>query len=221
VERITLKTSRGADVPAVFHFPGTPRKRPVLVLCPGRAYGMEQPFFVELARRAAECGMAAVRFNWAYVADGGSPSTGGRLEDEDLEAVIAGVKLHERIDPGRVILVGKSLGSTVAWRAAARGQALAAALVTSLMADDDAIDRAYPGLDDAAVPVLVVGGKGDPYMAAAGRVALRTPPRVTTVVLGGDHGLSERNEDDAYLPAYVAQVMAWAEDVITQAGRRR
>lgn len=197
----TLTTPRGAPIDVVAEFPSGAGPFPALILAPGQRYPMGRPILERVARSALACGVAVVRFDWAYLsAPAGQPSEGLALEQEDMLAVLDWARRDARLAEDRLFVGGKSMGSVVAWRLfAAQPRLCGALLLTPLCTRLERAGGAalavgsenYPGLGLEARPLFLLTGDRDPQCAAADlyRLAAQAagPARVT--VLGGDHGL--------------------------------
>lgn len=195
-ESVKLSTPRGALVRASLHRPFRPNGAAV-VLAPGQGYHCEKPLLKRGAEALAEAGFVALRFDWAYFTAGAHPSADLAAEREDLGSALDFARRLEGVH--KVVVAGKSLGSTVALsRAAARADDLAGlALLTFPLSGPESPEAA--ALAGLTLPTLVVCGDRDPlcslealYVVAA---KCKAPPRL--VVVPGDHSLARSREDDS------------------------
>lgn len=161
---------------------------------------MTLPVMEQTARTLVAQGFAVYRFNWAYFTaiPKGVPSDQLALELQDMQAVIKLARTSPRIDPARVAVAGKSLGSLVAWQALAVDKSGAGALLITPVCSRipkgqtepkaEAVEN-YAGFAVEARPVAFVVGNQDPLCATAILYAFvsssKAPVRVN--VVGGDH----------------------------------
>lgn len=197
VEPRQLTTSRGTNVYAVLHRPDTPGRVPAIVIAPGMGYDMDRPIIKDLAEAAARHGLAAIRFNWNYYSTdpkNGKPSSELANEIDDFRAALEVAKTDPHIDPSRIVIAGKSMGSIVAWALFSQDSTLRALfLLTPIFSEDDA----YPGLAASTRPVVIVVGDNDPSSPLPrmyGALA-HTKGNVVTVVVGGNHSLNVGPKD--------------------------
>lgn len=178
VESIKLKTPRGAELEIAIHIPDSTSKTPAVIIAPGQGYHMGLPLTEGLARKIADAGFAAIRFDWHYYREGEPPSGDLSNETEDLATVIAFAKNHSKIDKNKLILAGKSLGTLVSYREfASDAEVKALILMTPLCTarwDDQGHElpkpvpvgfENYPSLLQAKRPVVIVLGNNDPNCA--------------------------------------------------------
>src|SRR5688500_5830373 len=118
VETVQVKTPRGAVVNVAINVPesGVGGKRPAVILGPGQGYHMELPLMKELAERLASGSIFAFRFDWAYYSQKGQPSNDLSRESEDMQAVVELARADARIDASQIVILGKSMGTVVAFR---------------------------------------------------------------------------------------------------------
>ena len=197
VEVVKIKTPRGATIEATLHSPAKPNGTAV-VLAPGQGYHRELPILEKSAEALAAAGFRALRFDWAYTLSKGQPSDDLSAEREDLEAALA----HARALPGvtKVVLAGKSLGSSVAFARALEKSEDLAGLVLLTFPIHQPGGQPNPGVarfGEQAAPTLVVQGAADPLGSLAALYELaskaKNPPRV--VVVPGDHSFAEKPDD--------------------------
>ena len=202
VENIHLVTTRGDSVEAVIHFPARSdsAKMPAIIIAPGGGYHMDLPIITELAKESVKNGLIAVRFNWHYFTSGGKGSADFSTEIEDLKAVIAYIRNHPRVDPGKLILAGKSNGSIVAYNTFLdmKADIFALFLLTPICNEAGDMAALYPGLADQKIPVVLLLGNSDRMCAMQFLYSgLQTAGNnVTTLIIQGDHGLNLGPFDD-------------------------
>lgn len=198
--RVTVKWGSGHRVDAVISYPKGAGKFPAVVIASGRSGGMESPIVKGLAQRAVKAGIAAVRFDYAYFTAKGEPSKGVVAEAEEARNVLAAIKTDPRIDAGRIVLAGKSLGSVVAHAvfnqdSSVRGEVLLTPVVTT----QDQGNRLYPGLSGSYRPIAIILGNKDQDNAPLGTLynfLKDASLRVSVNVVAGDHGLNVVDESN-------------------------
>jgi predicted alpha/beta-hydrolase family hydrolase len=200
-----VKRTDGVEVSALIDLPSGSGKAPAVILASGQGYHMALPAMESTARALAEQGFAVFRFNWTYFTaePRRQPSPDLSVETQDLEAMIAAARVHERVDERSVSVGGKSLGSVVAWRAFVADPKLRAALLLTPVCSrvprgetspKPEAQENYPGLESERRPTLWIAGDSDPLcsatvlydFAATGHKATRV------VVVGGDHSFENK-----------------------------
>lgn len=203
-EVVNLDTPRGAKLELLLDIPTSDKPVPAILIAPGQGYHARLPLFDRIVELATANGIGVVRFNWSYfTADpkNGKPSEKLVREIEEMEVARAWLRNSKKIDPKRIAIAGKSLGSIVAWQVFERDAEAGALLLltpvcidTSKESPRDATLENYAGLQSVKRPLLLLAGDSDPlcpteflYATAA---RLKTSPRV--VVVGGDHGFGDK-----------------------------
>lgn len=127
-QRVSFTNSRGDMLSGVLHRPASAAIRGAVILCHGMESDKNSEKLVFLADALAGQGTLALRFDFSYVGE----ST-GKFEDitysgevDDLRAAYA---LVQSRGPGKIAILGSSMGGTVALLFAAEEPAVAA-LVT-------------------------------------------------------------------------------------------
>ena len=211
-ESLRLTTPRGTTLSVLADVPPGDGKHPAVVLAPGQGYAMTLPALEATAQALVAQGMAVFRFNWAYLSTTpvGAASADLSLELQDLQTVLAFARAHAQVDPQRLLVGGKSLGSLVAWRAFRDDAKLRGALLLTPICSrvppgettpEPQAQARYPAFSDEARPVLLVVGDHDPWCAPAvlyDFARTRAAPARVAVV-GGDHSF-----DHPALPAPAA-----------------
>ena len=88
-----------------------------------------------------------------------------------------------------------------------------AVLLTPVLRSPTDLRAFYPGLEHAERPVLLVAGKADPLAAAVAHTGMATPATVSTLLVGGDHALSESPRDNAHVRTAIGMVRTWLQGV--------
>lgn len=231
-ETKTLDAPRGAKVPLAIHFPaeGAPfkdaqGKRPALLIAPGQGYHMGLPLIAGLAEEAAQAGLVTARFDWAYTAAKGRPAPDLASELEDMETALKALLADPRVDPQRVFIAGKSLGTLVAYRVfRAHPKLKGLFLLTPVARGGVAVN--YPKLEETKRPILMTLGNRDPLCSLPTLYAAlaKTKGNVATVVVAGDHGMNLGDwRDPAFKERNAANVKAalrgtvhWARVLLEQ-----
>lgn len=234
-EALTVTTPRGAKLQAVADFPPGPGPFPAIVLAPGQGYHMARPALERTARRLVAQGVAVYRFDWAYFSAGpkpGAPSPDLADELQDLTAVLAAAAAEPRVDPGRLSVGGKSLGSVLAWRALAADRSLCSGLLLTPICSqvrpgkpvpDAVADENYPGLAAEHRPLLFIAGDQDPLCSPAVlyRFAADSSGSARVAIVGGDHSFENRAftgaAADEFRTRNTESVARLAADFIAQA----
>lgn len=173
------------------HRPASGTTRAAIVVAHGRHEDMDGPLIVALANRAAELGLWALRFNFAFKEAKSEPSAGHADEIADLREAIT----FARRSSGREIafVAGRGLG---AW-------ASVAAAIDELSAGAMLLGLSYQGLPERRmalerlgefeIPTLVVvGSRSDRVDHPALKDLCASMPSVNVEVVGGaDHRLKD------------------------------
>lgn len=166
-----------------------------MVVAHGAGLGMDHPFMAGFARRIAELGVAAVRFNFLYTQRGRkAPDPESRLRAVWL-AVFEGTV---RRFPGMpTFAAGKSLGGRIASMCVADGMPAAGLVFLGypLHAPGRADQPRDRHLYAIEMPMLFLEGTRDPFAdpRVLGRVLRKLGDRAELVeVEGGDHSFNVR-----------------------------
>ena len=129
-ERISFANSRGDLLSGVLHHPAQGSSGAAVILCHGMESNKDSDKLVYLSRTLAQRGIMALRFDFSYVGE-----SSGKFADitysgevEDLKAAHALVQSRE---PGKIAILGSSMGGTVALLFAAQRPSLAALVTVS------------------------------------------------------------------------------------------
>ena len=184
----------GGEVVANFHVPAGEGRAPVMVVAPGRGYNRDAPLCLAISQEAARQGYLAVRFDWRFYTAKGDPSPDLANEESDLAGVHARATKHERADPNKTFVVGKSLGSLVAWRFSQKTDSVwGSAMLTPILPNFETAGQYYPGFESLAKPTVFVVGDTDTENAPIGEVykfAAASTPMLKLLTFGGEHTLS-------------------------------
>jgi acetyl esterase/lipase len=207
---IRTVTPRGAVIEILEEHPAGPGPFPAVVLAPGSGYDMRQPILERVAHALVAAGVGVLRFDWAYhVRDPGhgQQSADRAAEIEDLTTTLALARKAPWVDPSRIAVGGKSLGSIIAWRVLRHEPDVRGALLLTPVCSPKpklepgpsglppapVVDANYPDVRAETRPTAWILGKNDPacapsilyqHLASAGGVA-------QIDVLRGDHTYSE------------------------------
>lgn len=178
-------------VNAVISYPKSGGKAPLLMIASGRSGGMNTSIIKGLADKANRDGLVVARFDYAYYAAKGEPTTGLTDETTQFKAVLAEALKDPKVDSSRVVLAGKSLGSVVAHRAFMEVPSyLGEVLLTPVIPTVDDGERLYPGLVLAKRPTVVVIGNADTDNAPLGTVYnffKDASRKIMVDIVAGDH----------------------------------
>lgn len=182
----------GQHVTAVFSYPERQGKLPAIVIASGRTGGMQADIIKGFAAKATRDGLIAIRFDYSYYADKKEPSHGLVDETDQFNAVLDQVAKDPRVDPKRIVIAGKSLGTVVANRAFAANAAYAGeVLLTPIIDTVEDGQRLYPNLPLSGRPVAVVIGNQDTENAPLGSVYnyfKDASRKIMVDIVAGDHG---------------------------------
>lgn len=100
----------------VVHTPIAPEKAPVIVLCHPQpaSSDMSDSLLLAVARKLAQDGMIAVRFNFRGVGKSQGQQSDGRMEPLDIAGAIDYGLTQPGADPAKVCLVGHAFGAYMA-----------------------------------------------------------------------------------------------------------
>ncbi len=204
VERTTARTSDGRDIDVQINVASYRLSQvPAVVIAPGAGYHMDLPLLRELAEKFASEGFIAYRFNWDYFTkdpQNGEPSLptpDHPKEVLDMQAVVELAKKDGRVDASRIFVIGKSLGSRVAYRVFQQDSSLrAVVLATPICTEMDASgrpmnagDKNYPSLSSLGRPLMMASSDADPHCQTEMLKAFVAPmPAIWLSIVGGDHG---------------------------------
>ncbi|EJL28892.1 dienelactone hydrolase family protein [Novosphingobium sp. AP12] len=196
-DAIRVTTPRGAPVEVIIDKPAGKGPFPAVVLGSGSGYDMRKPILARAAGALVAQGIAVYRIDWAYRVAGtpfAKETRDRKAQVEDMRTVLRLAQKDPDVDPARIALAGKSLGSVVAWKLLRMTPEVKGAILLTPVCDpkEDAEAPAgfYPDIAAESRPRLWVMGDVDPvcpvpvlerYVAAGGR-----GDRIA--IISGDHG---------------------------------
>ncbi len=118
VERAITFYNRGQPsfiLEGILHEPPRVERAPVIVLCHPQpaSSDMHDALTVSLARKFADAGMIALRFNFRGVGKSQGQQTDGRLEPLDLAGAIDAVLTRPGVNQQKVCVIGHSFGAYI------------------------------------------------------------------------------------------------------------
>jgi putative redox protein len=127
-ERVVFQSSRASSLSGVLHHPAAGKPQGAAILCHGMESNKNSEKLVFLARKLAEQGVLALRFDFSYVGE-----SSGKFEDitysGEVDDLKAAYRFIQQRRPGKTAIFGSSMGGTVALLFAA-DERETAALVT-------------------------------------------------------------------------------------------
>ncbi|MFZ6686509.1 dienelactone hydrolase family protein [Undibacterium sp. SXout11W] len=177
----------------LFDYPLGPGPFPAVIIAPGIRYPMDGSIFKELVRIFVEKGLVVARLNWFFYLEDpvtGMPSENLQTELAELRALSATLRMDKRVNATQIFVLGKSLGSVIAWRAfCADKDLLGAILLTPLCATEE--EKHYPLLATEARPVLLIAGDNDPHckLALVNQLAIGLGGKTALKLVAGNHNL--------------------------------
>lgn len=209
---IQIKTPRGEVIDAVVHSPGEKGKSyPALIIASGQGYHMDLPLIKGLAEKVSKMGYVALRFNWHYQSSGGRPSKGLLEESEDFESALNYLKAQTFVDPNKILIAGKSMGTGVAYKAFQKDTSIQGLLLMTPICtthwDEKGNDlpgpipvgsENYPGLLEETRPVVMMLGNKDPLcqIPMLYDFLKDSSGNISSLIFEGDHSLNIGPWDD-------------------------
>jgi alpha/beta superfamily hydrolase len=218
VERLVAFPSRGQPsflLEGMVHMPAgleqhEEGKAPVIVLCHPQpaSSNMDDTLTVMLARRLAEMGMIALRYNFRGVGKSQGQQSDGRLEPLDLAGAIDCALAQPGANPDKVCVIGHGFGAYIALLYAPYDPR-----VRTLVAVSIPLFRAVAGFPKAFErPKLFVTGEFDeicPLYKLEPFVEHLKGPRGIKVIVGARHLM--RGYEEAATSTIVKYVKNWAD----------
>jgi alpha/beta superfamily hydrolase len=217
VERLVTFPSRGQPallLEGMVHAPADLEQQgrgtaPVIVLCHPQpaSSSMDDTLTVMLARRLAETGMIALRYNFRGVGNSQGQQSDGRLEPLDLAGAIDCALAQPGANPDKVCVIGHGFGAYIALLYAPYDQRVRTLVVVSIP-----LFRAAAGFPKAFErPKLFVTGEFDeicPLYKLEPFVEHLKGPKGIKVIVGARHLM--RGYEEAAIVTIVKYVKNWA-----------
>lgn len=213
-ERFVTFPSRGQpsfQLEGVMHTPATPEKAPAVILCHPQPVSsdMGDSLLVEVAKKLAEAGMLALRFNFRGVGQSKGQQTDGRMEPLDIAGAIECALTQPGVDPAKLCLVGHAFGAYMALTYAPFDPRVRTVVAVSLPLYR-AISSGFPKAFER--PKLFVTGEFDevcPLYKLEPFVAQQQGPRGIKVITGARHLM--RGYEEAGASTILKYIRNWAD----------
>ncbi len=212
-ERSITFSSRGQPsllLEGMLHTPKEVKLAPTIVLCHPQpaSSDMNDTLTATLARRLAEAGMIALRFNFRGVGKSQGQQTDGRLEPLDLAGAIDCAVAQPGGNPAKICVIGHGFGAYIALLYAPFD-----ARIRTIVAISLPMFRAASGFPKALErPKLFVTGEFDeisPLYKLEPFVEQLKGPRGIKVITGARHLM--RGYEEATIATILKYVKNWAE----------
>ncbi len=194
----------------VVHLPAHIKQAPVIVLCHPQpaSSDMNDTLTVALAKRLAQEGMVALRFNFRGVGKSQGQQTDGRMEPLDLAGALDTVLTQPGINPGKVCVIGHSFGAYITFLYAPFDNRIRTIVAVSLP-----LFRAASGFPRPFErPKLFVTGEFDevcPLYKLEPFAEQQQGPKGIKVIVGARHLM--KGYEEAAVNTIVKYVRTWAE----------
>jgi alpha/beta superfamily hydrolase len=213
-ERSVVFSSRGQpsfQLEGVVHAPTNPEKAPVAILCHPQpaSSDMSDSLLVEVARKLAEAGMIALRFNFRGVGKSQGQQTDGRMEPLDIAGAIDCACAQPGADPAKVCLIGHAFGAYMALTYAPFDPRVRTVVAISLplyRATSSGFPKAFER------PKLFITGEFDevcPLYKLEPFVEQQRGPKGIKVITGARHQM--RDYEEAGASTILNYIRKWAE----------
>lgn len=212
-ERPISFSSRGQPsllLEGVFHTPTDAELVPIIILCHPQpaSSDMHDTLNIALARRLAETGILALRFNFRGVGKSQGQQTDGQLEPLDLAGAIDYALSESGGNPAKICVIGHGFGAYIALLYAPFDTRIRTVVSISLP-----LFRAASGFPKPFErPKLFVTGEFDeicPLYKLEPFVEQLKGPKGIKVIVGARHLM--RGYEDAAVTTIVKYVKNWAE----------
>ena len=212
-ERPISFSSRGQPsllLEGVFHAPTEAELVPIIILCHPQpaSSDMHDTLNIALARRLAETGILALRFNFRGVGKSQGQQTDGQLEPLDLAGAIDYALSESGGNPAKICVIGHGFGAYIALLYAPFDTRIRTVVSISLP-----LFRAASGFPKPFErPKLFVTGEFDeicPLYKLEPFVEQLKGPKGIKVIVGARHLM--RGYEDAAVTTIVKYVKNWAE----------
>lgn len=193
------------------HAPASPERAPVVILCHPQpaSSDMSDSLLVETARKLAENGMIALRYNFRGVGRSQGHQTDGRMEPLDVAGAIDCGLAQPGADPLKICLVGHAFGAYMALTYAPFDQRVRTVVAISLplyRATSSGFPKAFER------PKLFVTGEFDeicPLYKLEPFVEQQKGPRGIKVITGARHLM--RGYEEAGASTILKYIRNWAD----------
>lgn len=194
----------------VLHTPAQAEQAPVVVLCHPQpaSSDMHDPLTALLARRLAEAGMIALRFNFRGVGKSRGQQSDGRLEPLDLAGAIDCALAQPGANPAKLCVVGHGFGAYIALLYAPFDPRIRTIVAVSLPLFRTT--SGFPKPFDR--PKLFVTAEFDeicPLYKLEPFVEQQKGPKGIKVIVGARHLM--RGYEEAAISTIVKYIKTWAE----------
>ncbi|HEU0003264.1 MAG TPA: alpha/beta fold hydrolase [Ktedonobacteraceae bacterium] len=212
-EQPVMFASRGQPslrIEGIAHLPAGAKHAPVVILCHPQpaSSDMHESLTALLARRLADAGLIALRFNFRGVGKSQGQPSDGRMEPLDLAGAIDFALAQPGADTTKVCVVGHGFGAYIALLYAPYDPRIRTVVAISLP-----IYRVIGGLPKAFErPKLFVTGEFDeicPLFKLEPFVEQLKGPKGIKVIVGARHLM--HNYEEAALTTIMKYIKAWAE----------
>ena len=190
--------------------------RALLLLGHGAGGGIDARDLRAVRDGATTAGYAVARLTQPYRMAGRRPPAPAPVLDAVLAEVVRALRRRRTLAKLPLVVGGRSSGARVGCRSAATVGAAGVLALSFPLHPPGRPDRSRAAeLQGVEVPVLVVQGQRDPFGSPDELRTAGLPAQARVhVVPGADHGLAVRKGDPPPLPAIVAAVIEWLDDVI-------
>lgn len=212
-EQPVMFASRGQPslrIEGIAHLPAGAQHAPVVILCHPQpaSSDMHESLTALLARRLADAGLIALRFNFRGVGKSQGQPSDGRMEPLDLAGAIDFALAQPGADTTKVCVVGHGFGAYIALLYAPYDPRIRTVVAISLP-----IYRVTGGLPRVFErPKLFVTGEFDeicPLFKLEPFVEQLKGPKGIKVIVGARHLM--HNYEEAALTTIMKYIKAWAE----------
>lgn len=212
-EQPVMFASRGQPslrIEGIAHLPAGAKHAPVVILCHPQpaSSDMHESLTALLARRLADAGLIALRFNFRGVGKSQGQPSDGRMEPLDLAGAIDFALAQPGADTTKVCVVGHGFGAYIALLYAPYDPRIRTVVAISLP-----IYRVIGGLPKAFErPKLFVTGEFDeicPLFKLEPFVEQLKGPKGIKVIVGARHLM--HNYEEAALTTIMKYIKTWAE----------
>lgn len=179
------------------HYPDRKEQAPCVIIAPGRKLHKDSNIIVEIADHMSKQGWVVIRFNWSfYTNNTSSPYEGMDAFPEQLEDVTKVILIAQndaRVQKDNISLLGKCLGSIVAWHYMQHiedHEIKSIILLTPIFKTKELIDVYYPTIKELKVPILIIVGNNDEMnckLPLLYKFFAEKPSFAEICVIDGDH----------------------------------